>query len=226
MQARTALMHLALIFGSLPATAAMARPASEEPSSTEKLRLLAEFTDCVTAQKSRQPAIQAFLRTIPDRPGFGEAGLKAADLSCLNRAAARMHSKIEMRLQPGSFRDALFPSLYRREFGKTGPVAALKTMPPLRLSSEFDGDAAELPGDFIAGRLFGDCVAREDTTDAHALLLAQPASTEETAAIERLKPAFTACIKQGQTVSLTRTAVRATVGEAMVKLSRAAPARR
>ncbi len=88
MQARTALMHLALIFGSLPATTAMARPASEAPGTTEKLRLLAEFTDCVTAQKSRQPAIQAFLRTIPGRPGFGEAGLKAADLSCLNRAAA------------------------------------------------------------------------------------------------------------------------------------------
>ncbi len=225
MQARKALTHLALIFGLLPATTAVARPASEEPSTTEKLRLLAEFTDCVTAQKSRQPAIQAFLRTIPDRPGFGEAGLKAADLTCLNRAAARMHSKIEMRLQPNSFRAALYPSLYRREFGKTGPVAGLKALPPLLLSDEFDGDAAELPGDFIASRLFGDCVAREDSADAHALLLAQPGSAEESAAIDALKPAFTACIKQGQTISLTRAAARATVGEGMLKLSRAAAAR-
>lgn len=225
MQARIAGMHLALIFGLLPATAVMARPAAEAPSTKEKLQLVAEFTDCVTAQKSRQPAIQAFLRTIPDRPGFYEASMKAADLTCLNRAAARMHSKIEMRLQPDSFRDALFPSLYRREFGKTGPVARLKALPPLHLSSEFDGDAAELPGEFIAGRLFGDCVAREDTADAHALLLAQPASAEESAAIDKLQPAFTACIKQGQTVSLTRSAVRATVGEAMLKLSRAARTR-
>ncbi|WP_010544482.1 hypothetical protein [Sphingomonas elodea] len=224
MQARTALPYLALIFALSPVTAAMARPASDEPSTAEKLRLVAEFTDCVTAQKSRQPAIQAFLRTIPDRPGFGEAGLKAADLSCLNRAAVRMHSKIEMRLQPESFRNALFPSLYRREFGKAGPVADFKTVPPLRLSEEFDGDTAELPGDFIAGRLFGDCVAREDAADAHAMLLAQPTSPEESAAIDRLKPAFTACIKQDQTVSITRAAVRATVGEAMLKLSRAARA--
>ncbi|WP_294333177.1 hypothetical protein [uncultured Sphingomonas sp.] len=216
---------LALMGCHLAATAAQARPAPEEPSATEKLRLLAEFTDCVTAQKARQPAIQAFLRTIPDRPGFYEASMKAADLTCLNRAAARMQSKIEMRLQPDSFRDALFPSLYRREFGKTGPVIGLKALPPLRLSSEFDGDAAELPGDFVAGRLFGDCVAREDTADAHALLLAQAASAEESAAIDRLKPAFTACIKQGQTVRLTRAAVRATVGEAMLKLSRAAGTR-
>lgn len=225
MQARTAAMYLALIFGWVPANAAMARPASEEPSATEKLRLLAEFTDCVTAQKSRQPAIQAFLRTIPDRPGFYEASMKAADLTCLNHAATRIQGKFEMRLQPGTFRDALFPSLYRREFGKTGPVTGLKALPPLRLSSEFDGDAAELPEDFIAGRLFGDCVAREDTADAHALLLAQPASAEESAAVDKLKPAFTACIKQGQTVSLTRSAVRATVGEAMLKLSRAAGTR-
>lgn len=226
MQPRAVLAHLALIFGLMPATMVQAQPASEAPSTAEKLRLVAEFTDCVTAQKSRQPAIQAFLRTIPDRPGFGEAGLKAADLSCLNRAAARTHSKIEMRLQPDSFRDALFPSLYRREFGKAGPIATLKALPPLRLSDEFDGDAAELPGDFIAGRLFGDCVAREDTADAHALLLARPASAEETLAIDKLKPAFTACIKQGQTIGLTRTAIRATVGEGMLKLSRAAAATR
>lgn len=222
MQARTALMHLALIFGLLPATTALARPASEDPGATEKLRLLAEFTDCVTAQKSRQPAIRTFLRTLPDRPGFGEAGLKAADLTCLNRAATRMHATFEMRLQPDSFRDALFPSIYRREFGKAGPVADFKALPPLRLSGEFDGDAAQLPASFVAGRLFGDCVAREDSADAHALLLAQPASAEENAAIDRLKPAFTACIKQGQTISLTRTAIRATLGEAMFKLAHAA----
>lgn len=216
---------LALIGCHLGATAAQARPAPEEPSTIEKLRLLDEFTDCVTAQKVRQPAIQAFLRTLPDRPGFYEASMKAADLTCLNHAAVRMQGKFEMRLRPDTFRDALFPSLYRREFGKTGPVAGLKSLPPLRLSDEFDGDAAELPADFVAGRLFGDCVARENTADAHALLLAQSGSAEESAAIDRLKPAFTACIKQGQTVSLTRAAIRATVGEGMVKLSRAAAVR-
>lgn len=221
MQAVKGLTLFTLIFASLSAVA-QARPAPEDPTTTEKLRLLAEFTDCVTAQKSRQPAIQAFLRTLPDRPGFYEASMKAADLTCLNHAATRIHGTFEMRLQPNTFRDALFPSLYRREFRKTGPVADLKALPPLRLSNEFDGDPAELPPEFIAGRLFGDCVAREDSADAHALLLAQPASTEETTAIERLKPAFTACIRQGQTVSLTRAAVRATVGEAMLKLSRAA----
>lgn len=226
MQASKRLTILTLVLASMSNSGAEARSAPEDPTTAEKLRLLAEFTDCVTAQKSRQPAIQAFVRTLPGRPAYYEASMKAADLTCLNRAAARMHSKIEMRLQPDTFRGALFPSLYRREFGKTGPVAGLKALPPLRLSSEFDGDTAELPPEFIAGRLFGDCVARENTADAHALLVAPPTSAAETEAIDRLKPAFTACIKHGQTVSLTRAAVRATLGEAMVKLSNAAVATR
>lgn len=219
------LVVVTLVFASLSGNAAQGRPAAEDPSAAERSRLLAEFTDCVTAQKSRQSAIQAFLRTIPRQPSFDAAAMKAADLTCLNRAAARTHSRIEMRLQPETFRDALYPSLYRREFGKSGPVAGLKALPPLRLSDEFDGDTASLPADFIAARLFGDCVARDNPGDAHALLVAQPAGAEESAAMEKLKPAFTACIKQGQTLSLTRSAIRASVGEAMVKLSRAATTR-
>ncbi|WP_236704411.1 hypothetical protein, partial [Sphingomonas sp. WG] len=168
-------------------------------------------------QKSRSLGIPHRFSAVEIR-----SSMKAADLACLNRAAMRTHSSFEMRLRPDSFRDALFPSLYRREFGKAGPVAGLKALPPLRLSGEFDGEVAELPSAFVAGRLFGDCVARNGSAEAHALLLSRPASAEENAAIERLKPAFAACIKERQTVSLTPIAIRATVGEAMVKLSRAA----
>ncbi|WP_294255054.1 hypothetical protein [uncultured Sphingomonas sp.] len=225
MQSVNGLVVVALVFASLSVSATQARPAAEDPSVAERSRLLAEFTDCVAAQKSRQSAIQTFLRAIPRQPSFDAAAMKAADLSCLNKAAARTHSRIEMRLQPETFRAALYPSLYRREFGNSGPVAGLSALPPLRLSDEFDGDVASLPADFVAARLFGDCVARDNPGGAHTLLIAQPTGAEESAAIEKLKPAFTACIKQGQTVSLTRSAIRASVGEAMVKLSRAAATR-
>lgn len=213
---------LALTCAQLCNTLALAKSPADAVADPEATRLVAEFADCVTAQKSRAPAVHAFLRAVPNQPAFDAAAMKAADLACLNSAAARTHGKIEMRLQPASFRDALFPSLYRRAFGKTGPVAGLKEQPPLRLSTEFDGNVAELPSEYVAGRLFGDCVAREDTADAHALLTAKPATTDEAAAIDRLKPAFAACIKQAQTVSLTPEAIRATVGEAMYKLRSAA----
>lgn len=226
MDAGKLLAPLALACAQLSATWAIASSPTDSVADPEAARLVAEFADCVTAQKSRKPAVDAFLRTVPNQRAFDVAALKAADLACLNTAAARTHSKIEMRLQPVSFRDALFPSLYRRTFGHRGPSAGLQALPPLRLSEEFDGDVAALPADFVAGRLFGDCVARENAADAHALLTAKPATPAETAAIDRLKPAFAACIKQAQTISLTPGAIRATVGEAMYKLSSAAGAAR
>ena len=84
-----------------------------------------------------------------------------------------------MRLQPETLRDAPYPSLYRREFDKCGPVAGLHAVPPLRLSDEFDGDTASLPAEVAAASLFGDCVARDNPGGAQGLLVARPIGAEE-----------------------------------------------
>jgi len=195
---------------------------SELVKKQEDDSLVAEFADCVTAQNARRPAVDAFLRKIPDSDGFFDASMKAADLHCLDAAGVRSHSGIQMKLQPDTFRGALYPSLYRRDFGRKGPPAGLSALSPLRLSEEFDGPVESLPPEYAAGRLFGDCVVRQDPQESNVLLLAKPFASQEDAAIEQLKPAFASCIKQDQTLHLTRSNVRASVGEAMYKLSRAA----
>ncbi len=189
-----------------------------KPSQTEPY--LAEFADCVVAQKGRRAAVTAFVRTVPNSSGFFAASMKAADLTCLNAAARRTGGKLEMRMQPEAFRYALYPALYRRDFGHDAPVAeAVTDAPPVDLAIEFDGDITGLPATYRPSRAFGDCVVRENPAGAHALLMAKPFSRADTVAIEGLRPSFGACLSEGQTVRITRPAMRAFVGEAAYKLA-------
>jgi hypothetical protein len=129
-----------------------------------------------------------------------------------------------MRLQPGSFRDALYPALYRRDFGRKGVPADIQALPPLDLGSEFDGGSDSLSVAYRAQRALGDCVARQSPAGAHALLLSTPHSAEERAATIQLTPAIGGCVAAGQTVQLSRSSLRAAVGEALYKLAAKASA--
>lgn len=182
---------------------------------------LAAYADCVVAQRSYLPKVNQFLRSVPNSEGFFPAAMKAADMHCLDIAARIMGGKLEMRLQPATYRDALYPALYRREFGRAGPVAGLAALPPLSLSGEFDGSLTDLPADYRPTRALGDCVARAAPQAAHSLLIAKPYTGREDEAVEALKPALASCLSEGQTVRLNRPVIRASVGEAMYKLSRA-----
>jgi len=195
------------------------------PESTKHAEAyLAEFANCVVAQKSHAAPVGRFLRVIPDSAGFYPASMKAADLHCLDAAARRSGSVLEMRMQPATFRDALYPALYRRDFARQGPVMAIATAAPALLSAEFDGDLATLPANYRIQRALGDCVARASPAGAHALLMATPYDRREDEAVAMLRPALAGCVVQGQTVRLDRATLRAVVGEAAYKLARAGAA--
>ena len=92
----------------------------------------------------------------------------------------------------------------------------------VRLAAEFKGGSASArPSTSLGGRI-GDCVARKAPQDVHALLIAEPYSGADTAAVEKLKPALGYCLSTGQTVKFSRGSLRAFTGEAMYKLAVAA----
>jgi hypothetical protein len=180
---------------------------------------LAEYADCVVGRKAYRKPVAEFLRVVPNGADFYSASMKAADLTCLNDAAVRRRtSKLEMRLQPATFRGALYPALYRRQFGRAGPPANVRSAPPFDIASEFAGDVATLPQEYVPSRVIGDCLARNAPQDAHRMLVSRPWSAGEDAAIERLKLVLADCLTNKQTVRLNREALRAYVGEASYKL--------
>lgn len=183
---------------------------------------LAGYSDCVVARKAYRAQVATFLRTVPGSADFYGKGLKAADLSCLNAAAARQRSKLVMRIQPEAYREALYPALHRRDFGKRGPPAGLAAVPPLQLTGEFAGDLATLPASYRPGRALGDCVSRQSPQSVHALLSATPYSKKEDHAVRALQPVLEQCLPEGKAFQFSRATLRAYMGEAMYKLSEAA----
>ncbi len=183
---------------------------------------LAGYADCVVTRKAYRAPVTTFLRTVPESPDFNGNAMKAADMSCLNAAAARQRSKLTLRIQPEAYREALYPALYRRDFGKKGPPTGIAKLPPLQLSGEFTQDAATLPEPYRPGRALGDCVSRRAPQAVHALLMAKPDSAKEDVAAQALQPALGACLPEGKSFKFTRATLRAWTGEAMYKLSVAA----
>lgn len=203
-------------------TSIAAQDFARDAPRSEAEQLLAEYADCIVAKQSYVERVDTFLRAIPNTDAYGKAAHKAADLTCLNRAARRTHRVITMKMPPSSFRDALYPAMYRRDFARSPRTASIAALPPLTLSAEFDGDVAALPDSYVPRRTLGDCVARANPAQAHAFLLTRPWTATEEAPIEALKPAIAGCLPKNTTLRMNKAALRAFVGEALFKLSVAA----
>ena len=69
---------------------------------------------------------------------------------------------------------------------------------------------------------YGECVVRQNPTDARLWLLTPPDTPEESSRINALRPAFAACLGEG-TVSITRLTMRGTVAISYYRLAMATP---
>ena len=83
-----------------------AQPRARLPGGEAEVEL-AGYADRVVSRKGYREPVAHFLRVIPGSDGFGDAGRKAADLTCLNAAATRRGAVMTMRLQPATFRGAV-----------------------------------------------------------------------------------------------------------------------
>lgn len=180
------------------------------------------FTDCVVRTEGNSPTFRKMMRMLPGDPQFVAAYLKTIGDECSSELSRLPASTVRLEANAATMRDMLFGALYRRDFRKSGPPRGIAALPPLSLSSEFDGDVATINDAYRVRRGFGDCVARHDPQAANDLIPAKPYSDQEGAAIDHLKPVLGACISDGQTVHLTRDGLREDVGEAMYKLAMAA----
>jgi hypothetical protein len=73
----------------------------------------------------------------------------------------------------------------------------------------------------MAPLIFGECIVRTDPVNAHRLLMTDPASADEAAAVSALQPAFSNCVAEGQHLNTTRSVVRDVVALNYYRLARA-----
>jgi hypothetical protein len=178
-------------------------PGALTPQDNARLTL-SQFARCVM-QKQRSPAIQA-IKLPPWAADERKALVAIADDRCLANG--------ELTIPPDLLRGAMFQELYRERYA-SGPPA----LPAVPIDFT-DGEKAPLPPEAaveVAMRQFGDCVARRDVADSHALVLAGPGSQQEKDAINKLLPHFSACLVQGAKWQITKSVISTLMAEVLYR---------
>ncbi len=106
-----------------------------------------------------------------------------------------------LRMDPGILEGALYRALYFRDFGEDHEMAPVAMTVPTSASDSW--------------QTFGDCVVRTDPRNAQAFLLADPATPEEAAALEGVRPALAACISPEQQVGFSPARLQAVLARAL-----------
>lgn len=174
-------------------------------SKDDKARIVTiRFAACLI--KARRSAAMAAIQPEPWEADAGGKLLKIVDSRCLESG--------ELKMPTNLLRGALYQVLYREKF-PDGPPA----LPPsaIDFTAKRGGSFTDEEKTEIALRQFGDCVARRDINDAHAMIMSIPGSSAETAALKSLVPHFSPCIVQGSKWTLNRNSVAAILSEVLYR---------
>ena len=182
---------------------------------------LDRYADCLVAKGRLRGKLAAYVRVIPNSPAMNELSKAAIDRSCANEAV-ESSTGVRLNIRLDTLRQALFGSMYRREFAATA-VALPPDLPPLSLASEFDGPTEALTPEFRGYRALGDCVVRARPDAARAWVMTPFDSPGAKTAQAAVVPALPECLAAGQTIAVAPYSLRGIVAEALYRLTQAAP---
>jgi hypothetical protein len=187
-----------------------------DPFSDDGIRILLDkFAACVISRHRK--AVESYLETPPDSRESDRKWTSIALPECLSIGT--------LTLTDAGFRGAAYGRLYKSDFGKKGPED-FTSVPAVDYAAGLD-PSRPVDRTNIGIRALADCMARTAPVAAKSLILSRIASKEEKAAFSALGSAGAPCMRQGVTISFSKAALRALVGETLYRLSaasRAAPA--
>lgn len=168
-------------------------------------RLQVERVAACVVKEHRTMVLKGIQRE-PWEPAARHMLENALDAKCLGNAALVM--------PPDFLRGAYYQELYRERFATMPPTLFPA---PIGFIDKTSRTLTEEAKTQIALREFGDCVARRDLSDAHALILALPGGAQETDALTALMPQFSACLVQGSKWSLDKSTISAILSEVVYR---------
>jgi hypothetical protein len=195
------------------------------------------FAECVVKKRAKIAA-----RFVLDQSEESRKPLvsKLADGHCLVAAAqSEDFSEIRMRFDGDFMKYALADALVHSQFA-SAPIADVTSIAPLQhpqpdLSKYTPHEGKKLkPAElqnlderrntaladaYLAQ--FGECVVRAAPTNAYRLLMTDPETQEETAAVQGLTPALRSCLDVGRTITLNKATIRGTVAYNYYRLAKA-----
>jgi hypothetical protein len=173
--------------------------------------VLQRFSECLA--KKRPADVQKYLLEQLD-----ERGTLGLRMKVLRDAPACLRAD-RMQILPLTLQGALADAMLRQQ-NLLVQAIDVSAIPPLLHSSLEDNSDSWRKANTAERQLmiamdylfhFGECVVRADVADAYALAASEPDSSQESAAFERLMPAFGNCVEKNRTLQGGKTEIRSVV---------------
>lgn len=222
-------LRLSIIAAILTVCMPSAAPAQSQPGSTSETgtlinRPLAQVHGETTLD-ARKTLREFGICTVNRHPGQAEEVInEPVDAKDFNRKLSQIadeecFSSGELQMPPELLRAAMFEAMYLREF-TAGPVDGLKSAPSFDYSQHYQRPLSDEAANTIGLAIVGDCVTRTAPSAARNLMTSMPGSPAEDLAIGVLSKQLPGCVPPNKTFRFSRSAIRGSVAEALLRLSR------
>jgi hypothetical protein len=170
-------------------------------------QLTEQFGTCAVA---RDPSGSLeFVSTPIDSAQFAGVMKRVVTRDCLDLGG--------LQLQPLILRGSVFAALYKRDFRQAAPD--LKLVPMVEYSAGYATPLSDAASNTVGLARLGDCIVRADAGAARELILNHPETPAEKRAIGQIAAVMPACIEKGRTIGFSRDMIRASVAEALYRLT-------
>jgi hypothetical protein len=151
-----------------------------------------------------QRSVSSFLKSVPgDQTHDAQAGRVLRDACLANEP---------IRPTATQLRGFLYVALYRDRF-----AAGFRDLVDPAMSATVWPRSSDQR--FLLLQQFSECVVRENAQDARAVVLAQPGSAAESAALSALQPHLGGCAMHGSWLTFNRMALAGILAEALYRLT-------
>ena len=192
---------------------------ARELSRVERTRsrsMVGQFARCMWS-RSNEDSLAFLARTDFGFVNFAQIGMTREQVNdnfpietCLDRVASSNSSGVQLRYTDEGIRRWLLEQAYLAAY----PAGPTWVQPGYVIGARTYPLSANRPP-IHAAMNFADCVVAANPTDSDYLFRTGDSSAEETATIQRLVPAISACMPQGQQMEIEPLALRVWLGEGL-----------
>jgi hypothetical protein len=179
----------------------------------EARKTLREFATCAAA--GHPGIVEAAIDDAVDTKSYRRKLIDVSNEDCFSSG--------EMQMPAELLRGALFEAMYLREFGDA-PNPDLTSAASYDYSAPYSKPLSEEAQNTVGLAIVGDCVTRTASEKVHALLASVPGSPAEDRGFAEVAKILPGCVPPNKTFRFSRSVVRGSVAEALLRLSRSAQA--
>lgn len=191
-------------------------PGSRQPTTTDAMRVMDDFGQCLVRSKARLAALAT--KVVPDEAEIARAVQQPAARVCLTSETPGYEARL--RFDRELLRGSVFKALYRQKHGAQQPAFRAQRTDWTETTAALTADAAER---FRIFHQIAECTLAAAPAAAHNLTMADYGSDTHKQAFQQLAPAMGNCLPEGMELKLPRPSIAGALAEVAYRAAEANP---